>query len=111
VSIYLTALLVAAGGAAYASLEIAKRQPAGEQADAEEREPGSKAFVAQQLSLMTWGMMAGTLFFVALQALGYAVLSKRLEEDDNPLVGLWIQAGAAGLAVALGGIVSAAVAG
>ena len=111
VSIYLTALLVAAGGAAYASLEIAKRRPHSEQADAVAIEPGSNAYVAQQLGLLSWGMVAGALCFVVLHAVGFMVLWKRLEEEENPLLGLWIQLGAACFAVLLGGAVGATVAG
>lgn len=104
VSIYITAMLVAAGGASYVSLRLAQAQVT------EVLEPGSKEYVAEQLSLLTWGMMAGAICFVAIHALGFMVFRNRLEEE-NPLPGLWLQLGAALLAMTLGGGIGATIAG
>ena len=111
ISVYLTAMLLAAGGAASVSVEIAKRQARDGENSESVIEPGSEAFVAEQLSLLTWGMMAGALFFVALHAVAYILWRRRLEEEDRPLLGLWIQLGAAVLAMLFGGILGATVGG
>ena len=111
ISVYLTAMLLGAGGAASVSVEIAKRQARDGENSESVIEPGSEAFVAEQLSLLTWGMMMGALCFVALHTVGYVVWRKRLEEEDKPLLGLWIPFGAAVLAMVFGGILGATVAG
>lgn len=110
VSIYLTALLVASGGAAYVSLEVAERLTSRE-AESLDKGEGTSVFVAKQLRLMTWGMMAGALLFVGLQAIGHAVFHRRVEAEENPFLGLWIQLGAALFAVVIGGVFGAAIAG
>lgn len=104
VSVYITAMLVAAGGASYVSLRLAEAQAT------EVLEPGTQEYVAEQLSLLTWGLMAGALCFVAVHALGFTIFRNRLEEE-NPLPGLWLQFGASALSALLGGVIGATIAG
>ncbi len=106
VFLYLMALFAATGGAAYVSDAIGERSLGNQTALV----PGSNAYKAYRLQLMTWGIKAGALVFLITHALGYMALKGRMDED-NPLIGLWLLLGSTLIAAIIGGAFGAMLVG